>query len=251
MTENGGPVSGLAVAPPGGSKSSGAILLIDASNSMKGAPIDGAMVAARAFLAERKDELPVAVIAFNPDDHGPHRLHDGLGTELSAAVAKTPPTAEGTHIYDALIEAAQAGGGRRDYERTTVVLLSDGIDAVSRQRRAEALQALNDANVRVISVGLQSPQYDPETLKSLARRTGGTYVESATPAELEPIFTAIGQQLSNEYEVTLPVASSGRTCRPSSAVDGRGLACGNGELHDAGARLHPHAAPSSGAGSTR
>src|SRR5262249_56661437 len=41
VTENGSPVVGMAVAPPGGSKS-GAILLIDASNSMKGAPIQNA-----------------------------------------------------------------------------------------------------------------------------------------------------------------------------------------------------------------
>jgi len=67
VTENGSPVAGLAVVPPGGSRS-GAILLIDASNSMEGAPIKGAMAAARAFLAERKDDLPVAVVVFGPDD---------------------------------------------------------------------------------------------------------------------------------------------------------------------------------------
>ena len=87
-------------------------------------------------------------------------------------------------------------------ERTTVVLLSDGTDVGSDASRAEALQAATDANVRVISVGLSSPQYDPATLKSLANRTGGRYVETATPAELQPIFQEIGQQLSSEYEVT-------------------------------------------------
>ena len=66
VTENGQPVLGLGVAPPGGDKS-GAILLIDASNSMKGAPIQDAMAAARAFLAQRKCDLPVAIIAFNPN----------------------------------------------------------------------------------------------------------------------------------------------------------------------------------------
>ena len=66
VTESGHNVTGLAVAPPGGSKS-GAMLLIDASNSMKGAPIHGATVAARAFLTERKSDLPAAIIAFNPN----------------------------------------------------------------------------------------------------------------------------------------------------------------------------------------
>ncbi|HET9461166.1 MAG TPA: VWA domain-containing protein, partial [Gaiellaceae bacterium] len=198
VTENGGPVSGLSV--DSGTKSSGAILLIDASNSMAGAPIAGAMEAARAFMAERRDELPVAVIAYNPEITVLTDFTTDAG-ELSAAVAEAPTLAEGTRIYDALIEAADIARSA-GYARTTAVLLSDGHRRGVQASRADALAALNEANVRVISVGLQSPQYDPETLQSMARRTGGTYVESATPGQLEPIFTAIGQQLSNEYVVS-------------------------------------------------
>ena len=199
VTENGQLVTGLGVAPPGGD-ASGAILLIDASNSMKGAPIQNAMAASRAFLGERKKDLPVAIVVFGPDDSV---LTDFTTdkAQLAEAVSKTPETSEGTHIYDALISAIDKAKDQ-GLERTTVVLLSDGTDVGSDASRAEALQAAADANVRVISVGLNSPQYDPETLKSLANRTGGKYVESATPAELQPIFQEIGQQLSSEYELT-------------------------------------------------
>jgi tight adherence protein B len=199
VTENGQPVVGLGVAPPGGSKS-GAILLIDASNSMKGAPIQNAMAAARAFLAERKTDLPVAIVVFGPNDTV---LTDFTtnAADLAESVSKTPATSEGTHIYDALVSAVNKAKDQ-GLERTTIVLLSDGTDVGSSKSRAEALQAAADQNVRVISVGLSSPQYDPETLKSLADRTGGKYVETATPAELQPIFQEIGQQLSNEYELT-------------------------------------------------
>jgi tight adherence protein B len=198
VTENGGLVSGLAV--DSGSKSSGAILLIDASNSMAGEPIEAAMVAARAFLGQRKDELPVAVIAYNPEITV---LTDFTrdSDDLSAAVAEAPATAEGTRIYDALIEAARLSEDA-GYDRTTAVLLSDGHRRGVQATYEETEAALNDANVRVISVGLQSPEYDAETLRTVARATGGTYVESATPEQLEPIFTAIGQQLSNEYVVS-------------------------------------------------
>jgi tight adherence protein B len=199
VTENGSPVLSLGVAPPGGNKS-GALLLIDASNSMKGAPIESAMAAARAFLKERKPNLPVAIVVFGPDD----TVLTNFTTdpdELTQSVSKTPATAEGTHIYDALGKAVDMAKDQ-GLERMTVVLLSDGTDVGSSTTRAAALQAAEDQNVRVISVGLSSPQYDPETLKSLASRTGGTYVETATPAELQPIFQEIGQQLSNEYEVT-------------------------------------------------
>jgi tight adherence protein B len=199
VTENTNPVVGLGVTPPGGDKS-GAILLIDASNSMKGAPINSAMAAARAFLAERKKDLQVAIVVFGPDDSV---LSDFTtdGAKLQAAVAQTPATSEGTHIYDALVNVANMVKDQ-GLERTTVVLLSDGTDVGSSASRAEALQNAADQHIRVISVGLSSPQYNSETLKSLANRTGGTYVETATPAELKPIFQEIGQQLSNEYELT-------------------------------------------------
>jgi tight adherence protein B len=199
VTENGGPVVSVAVQPPGGS-ASGAVLLIDASNSMQGAPIQNAMAAARGFLDERKKDLPVAIVVFGPDDDV---LSDFTtnGADLAAAVAETPQTSEGTHIYDALIQVADLAK-KEGLERSTVVLLSDGTDVGSTATRAAALQAAADANIRVISVGLDSPQYDPETLRALASGTGGRYVESATPAELEPIFTEIGQQLSSEYEIT-------------------------------------------------
>ncbi len=198
VTENGGLVSGLSV--DSGSKSSGAILLIDASNSMAGKPIEAAMAAARAFMAQRKDDLPVAVIAYNPEISVLTDFTRDSG-ELSAAVAEAPPTAEGTRIYDALIEAARLAE-EAGYARTTAVLLSDGHRRGVQATQEETIQALNAANVRVISVGLQSPEYDAETLRSAAKQTGGTYVESATPEQLEPIFTTIGQQLSNEYVVS-------------------------------------------------
>ena len=195
LSENGVPASDLSVEAPGAAN--GVVLMIDASNSMQGAPIQGAMRAARAFLAQRSAKLPVAVVVFGPDDSV---LVDFTksGAELAAAVANAPALAEGTHIYDALVrvsELAQESG----LERTTVVLLSDGTDVGSDASRAEALEALDDGNIRVISVGLRSKQYDPAALKSIASNTGGTYSESASPAALGPIFARISSRLSSEY----------------------------------------------------
>lgn len=197
MTENGSSVFGLAVEAPG--TTTGAILLIDASNSMRGAPIAGAMEAARAFIAQRAPALPVAVIAYNPDV----TVLTEFTTDqkiLTDAVANAPETVEGTHIYDALIRAAEMAE-EAALPRTTAVLLSDGHRRGVQASRAEALLALNNANVRVLSVGLRSSEYDAPTLKSVAQRTGGTYVVSATPGALEPIFSDISAQLSNEYLV--------------------------------------------------
>jgi tight adherence protein B len=200
VTENGGPVGGVVGIEPPDSGRSGVILLIDASNSMTGAPVVGAVNAARAFLAERAKDLPVAIVAFNPEQNELVGFTTD-GAELRDAVASPPPLGEGTEIYDTLIDASEMA---RDQElrRATVVLLSDGTDVGSEAGRAEAIAALDRANVRVISVGLSSPQYNSETLRALAQRTGGGYVETATPAELAPVFTQIGNRLSSEYVIT-------------------------------------------------
>ena len=87
--------------------------------------------------------------------------------ELSAAIAEAPQTTEGTRIYDALIEASRLAE-EEGYARTTAVLLSDGHRRFVQASREETIAALNDANVRVISVGLQSPEYNAETLQSVA-----------------------------------------------------------------------------------
>jgi tight adherence protein B len=201
VTENGQPViaDSISVEPPD-SGTSGVILLIDWSNSMKGAPVVGAMQAAQSFMTRRAKDLPVAVVAFNPEQ----TELTGFTTdanELTEAVRTPPVLGEGTEIYDTLVQAAEMATDE-GLRRATVVLLSDGTDIGSESFRADAISALDSASVRVISVGLSSPQYDPATLRALAQRTGGTYVETATPAELAPIFAQIGTRLSSEYLVT-------------------------------------------------
>jgi VWFA-related protein len=198
VTENGDPVIGLGVEAPGAANA--AILLIDASNSMKGKPIAGAMTAARAFMAQRARDLPVAVMAFGPEINTIQDFSKDKH-DLAVAVGKAPPLGEGTHIYDALVSAAKLAEDAQ-LDRATVVLLSDGTDVGSDATIGEALHALGDVHIRVFSVGLKSKQYDPVALKGIARGTGGDYAESATPGALAAIFTAISAKLSSEYTIS-------------------------------------------------
>jgi tight adherence protein B len=61
---------------------------------------------------------------------------------------------------------------------------------------------LNEANVRVVSVGLRSPLYDESTLTTLAQRTSGGYVGTHTPAELASTFAEISARISREYVIS-------------------------------------------------
>ncbi len=200
---------------------------------MKGAPIENAMAAARAFLAERKADLPVAIVVFGPDDNVLSEFTTD-GGQLAAAVAETPATSEGTHIYDALIKVADMAN-EQGLERTTVVLLSDGTDIGSSASRAEALQAAEDQNLRVISVGLSSPQYDPETLKSLANRTSGAYVETATPSRAQADLPRDRAAALERVRGGVPLAAPARA-QGTRGRQGRRVQAGDRDLHDADPR---------------
>ncbi len=73
------PVVGLASRSAGRLEERRASCSIDASNSMKGAPIQGATAPPVHSSAERKNDLPVAIIAFNPNVRRSHGLHDEQG----------------------------------------------------------------------------------------------------------------------------------------------------------------------------
>ena len=198
VTENGQDVDNLSVTSPGG-PGSVAILTIDASNSMKGAPIADAMKAARAFAARRNPGTALGVVFFNNEVAvalPPTRDRVAIADVL----AEPPALAEGTKIYDALgvsasqLETAGATTG-------SVVLLTDGDDVGSVATEEVALDRLHAENARVFAVGLRSDAYSPETLQTLATETGGTYTEVSGSSSLAPVFDALGFRLAKEYLV--------------------------------------------------
>jgi tight adherence protein B len=200
VTENGNAVTALAVEPPGrGSKEFATVLLIDASDSMKGEPLRDAVEGARAF-AERNPDQQLAIIAFND------RVESLLsfttdGEEIEEALAQAPQNRYGTHIYDAVLEAVNqlndlgAASGR-------IVMLSDGQELGSTVAREDALIAAENSNIRIYTIGLQSFAFDAGYLKSLSTQTGGAYAQATSSADLEAIYEALGTQLANEYIVT-------------------------------------------------
>ena len=105
----------------------GTVLLIDASNSMKGS-IKSAMQAARAFAA-RNPGQPLSVVFFNSKPTVALPLTTDP-KQVKAVLAKAPKLGEGTRLYDALAAAvAQVRGSALGAAR--VVVLSDGDDVGS------------------------------------------------------------------------------------------------------------------------
>lgn len=199
--ENGERVWNPTVVPgnAAGATTFGVVLAIDTSNSMRGAAIDAAMNAARAFAARRNASHRLAVVAFNGQTRVllPFTSDDA---KVERVLARTPQLREGTRIYDgvdralALLRAAGIDSG-------SIVLLSDGSDVGSRTSAEGVVARAKAAHVRVFSVGLRSAAFYRPALELLAAETGAVYSEATSSADLAAIYDRLGAQLANEYVV--------------------------------------------------
>ena len=226
--ENGQSVTGLTVTPVGASKKQqfAAVLVIDASMSMQGAPERTAFSAARAFAGERRGEQQIGVVTYNvvPNVALPFTTNQ---TEIDAALTRQPHFIYGTHIYDAvtasldLLRSAQIKAG-------TIVLLSDGQEARAHandtnghQTEATAAAAARAAHVRIFTVGLRSRFAKRGSLRQLTGDTGGRFIEAQSLGALRTIFDQLGSQLASEYLVHYrSLAGPGRHIAVTVKVDG-------------------------------
>jgi tight adherence protein B len=202
ISENGKPVPGLTVTSSSENvqKHFGVVLVIDASRSMTGKPIAGALAAARAFAKHRNAQEPLGVVTFNSSPVA--RLP--LTTDpkaIDAALSNPPPLARQTHIYDA-VYGAIAMLHRASADAGSVVVLSDGADTGSRAKARDVQYYARQYGIRVFSVGLRSGAFNPGALRSLASGSLGQYSEASSPQQLAPIYEQLGARIASEYLVT-------------------------------------------------
>ena len=135
------------------------------------------------------------------------------GSALRRTLETQPPLAYGTRIHDAITRSL---GLLRDAKLSSgsIVLLSDGADIGSLRTLEQAVAAAKKQQVRVFTVGLRSGAFDAAPLRSLAERTGGSYAEARSAAELAAIYEELGTQLAGEYLVRYRSAA-----RPMSQVE--------------------------------
>jgi tight adherence protein B len=199
VRENGELIEKVAITPMGGATGGdfGAVLLIDASTSMKGAAIEGATKAARAFAERRKPNQKLSLASYNdtteillPFTTDKRRIDEALSAP--------PEIAYWTRMFDAIEEVVSVIRTEQ-LQYSAIVLLSDGQELGSSSTLEAATAAAREAGVRIFSVALMSRFFDSSTLKSLASRTGGEYFEASSPNALVGIYRRLGTQLANEY----------------------------------------------------
>jgi tight adherence protein B len=197
VRENGEEVEDLSLQSAGAAAEGdfATVLVIDASRSMAGSPIEGAMRAARAFADRRSPGHELAVVTFNRKVHIALPLTSD-SDQISEALSSEPKLGPSTHVQDALAAAVRtldAAG----ITAGSVVLLSDGADNGSAASLADVTALARGAGVRVFAVGLRSNDFDPRALRRLA--IDGSFANAARPRELAPIFERFGDILASDY----------------------------------------------------
>jgi tight adherence protein B len=177
----------------------GVVLALDASESMTGVPLQGAVDAARSFVAHRFPGEEVSIVAFNGGVHVVRPLTSDA-SKLDQALSRTPEVAYGTRIYDAIDRSLGLLAQGR-VSSGSIVLLSDGADIGSATSIDRVIARAHSHHVRIFTVGLRSGAFESQALQRLAEETGGHYVEAASPKALADVYAALGQQLASEYVV--------------------------------------------------
>ncbi len=231
VTEDGKPISEIAVEQISESTISNAIILvIDTSGSMEGPGLAAAKEAAIALINGKRSKDYMAIVSFSD---GPV-VRTGLTnskSELRNAV-EALQTSGGTALYDAVMKGVEI------YESVTndlvknVIVLSDGNDADSKATLAEAAKAVGDSQVRVFTVALEGEDFDPASLAQIAQAGGGLALTTPNPEELAGLYKQIQTEIDNSYvirftglqtkraEVTYQVAYQGLTASFTVEVPG-------------------------------
>lgn len=181
------------------------VLLLDVSDSMRGARIDDARTALTTFVeTELAPEDETALVIFNHQA----RLAAGWSRDrgpLRTALGAVRPFG-GTAIYDAVGSALRLFENR-PHSRGAIVLVSDGADTASDLpvTQLKPLLARNDVFLYGIAVDTpgmpSSTAVNPLIFSELAAQSGGYAEVVASTADIAPAVARIAEELNAQYMV--------------------------------------------------
>jgi Ca-activated chloride channel family protein len=192
-----------------------AAILIDTSGSME-SRVTLARAAAIRFLDGLREADVAAVYHFGSEVE---RLRDFEPGRDLPPTAYTLGAKGQTRMHDAVARAA-ADLSRRPERRRAIVLLSDGFDTRSRASQDKAVDAALAADAVVYTVNMMDMQASPTDmvraqgpLRNYAEKTGGRYVSTPGGQAMAEAFTAIVEELTNQYTLGYRPANRARDGR--------------------------------------
>lgn len=207
LTEDGAPVA-ITDFTTAGNQAATVVLVIDRSGSMADeAKLTGAQQAAISFVEHlQPGQDQAGFIAFSDS------------SEILTSLA--PLTTAGKQTLISQIQGLAANGGTQFYQavqnaitqfsatsgRKVVLALTDGLDDNGQAFLEPTVEAAQQANVAVYTIGLGS-DVDQAGLRQLAEANGGAYYFSPSADQLEQLYLDIAGSLRNEYALTYQSAT--------------------------------------------
>ncbi|MBN8550712.1 MAG: VWA domain-containing protein, partial [Deltaproteobacteria bacterium] len=176
---------------------SAAVLVLDASGSMEGAPISEAKDFFRKVLARTSDRDLRALVSFNTQP----RVESRFSTDLPAISAQIDPieAVGGSAVYDGLRAAIDVTTvPEANSYRRTIVMITDGDDKNSETSLQMIQDTVSDKfaryDIKLVLIALTRPGADYTDLKKIVRSANGIYREGSFD-QLNAIFDDVVKNL--------------------------------------------------------
>ena len=165
--------------------------------------IDAAKMVAGEFVNTRTDDR-IGIVAFagRPYVRSPITLdHSYLSQSL--ATLKTGEIKEDGTAIGSAVAAGATRLAARDAKSKIIVLVTDGASNSGKIRPEQAAELAADLKIRVYTIGIGTdggrvpggitPEFDPDTLRSIAEITGAEYYRAKTTEKLIDVFSTINE----------------------------------------------------------
>ncbi len=180
-----------------------AMIVVDTSGSMAGAPLAEVKQAAMAFLAQVPADVSVGLVSFA--DSAQVNQRPTLDRQAVRARVAALTASGSTTLYDglrlALAQLPPAG------ERLLCVL-SDGADTASRASLASVTAAIRGARVTTELVGFRTDPAQTATLRRLAADVGGRLIPASDVRSLVGAFGAAAGSFATQVRISATLTSA-------------------------------------------
>jgi Ca-activated chloride channel homolog len=179
-----------------------AAILLDTSGSMESRLTLGRSAAIR-FLDGLREQDVASFYSFDikVEQWGDYSPGRDLPPRVYGLKSKT-----WTALNDAVVRAAE-DLAKREEKRRAIVVLSDGGENYSRASADKALDraSLAAATIYGVNMSEQGPKRDlaaAATLRNLAEKSGGRYIDTPGGLQLRDSFAAIAEELGHQYTIS-------------------------------------------------
>jgi VWFA-related protein len=185
------------------------VLVVDASGTMRGTPIEDARKAAVDLLVGAMADDRIGVLTFNDDV----TMVSGLDEDREATEAAISDIVTGGNqsvLYKTVIEAVRLLRESGRPGRSAIVVVSDGHDeSLGVYTLEDCIREARESDVPVFGLGLVQDAGEKrylDVLRKMAERTGGRFTQVSSTGDLSGLYREIYTQLRQLYMVQLSAA---------------------------------------------